>query len=115
MTDSGAKPLNYGTTSYRRGLGAMELTAQIERYALAHAKVPRPSDDELVAVCTKAATQYLNAFKPLPEGQPDTTFWAYVEACLTWDIAIGTPLADFPQEVLNLVLAGPPTDDTPPF
>lgn len=102
------------TTSYRRGLAAMELTAQIERYASAHTKIPRPPDEELVGACTRAATAYLNTFKPLPEGTPDADFGDYMEACELGGIDVGTPLSEFSPEILAL-LAAPKLVEEPPF
>lgn len=82
--------LNFDTASYRRGLAAMELTAQIERYATAHLRKARsPSDEELVAACTRAASAYLNVFKPF-DG-PDTDFGTYMQACEVTGLDPGTP------------------------
>jgi hypothetical protein len=92
------------SSSYRTILAAMELSAQIERYATAHKFVGMsPPDAELIQMVTKAAITYLEAHKP---AALDTDFVSYMDACETWGIEVGTPWAEISAAIVVEPRAG---------
>jgi hypothetical protein len=98
--------LNLRSTSYRVVLAAKELSAQIERYARAWrtadggpigvpaGSVPDDIQAGLLEKIRESAIAYFEAHKVTPEGEPDTDFVTYMEACVMWEIEVGTPWAD---------------------
>lgn len=101
------KGVRFPSASYRKVLAAMELSAQVERYATAHKFAGMsPPDEELVAQVQKAAMAYLLAHVPQ---DIDADFVTYRDACDTWGIEVGTPWAE-----IKAALDSPPTHHETP-
>lgn len=118
---NGKTGINPRSASYRTVLAAQELAAQIEKYAKAWRDdggvspvIPEGKEAALVKKVNEAAVAYCEAHKPAPNGEPDTDFVTYMEACATWNADPGTSWADIQRMLNEQAPVGQPAEEEEP-